>query len=83
MASASITRFPRARIAPQIGVARIDIWGRPAGYVVPGRDSVRFVAGSPHFSPLDGATFPTIGHARLAAIARARTVPPYADDWKN
>lgn len=80
---ASIHEFPRASRTPQPGVTRIDVWGRPAGFAIPARRGVRFVAGSPHFSALDGAAFPTLGHARLAAIAKARTAPPYADGWDD
>jgi len=49
----------------------VEVWGEPAGIVLPEGDAFRFHATSRPFFALDGATFSKPGHARLAA-ARLR-----------
>ena len=45
----------------------VEVWGKPAGVVLKEGNAFRFHAISPPFFVLDGAQFPTPGHARLAA----------------
>ncbi len=50
----------------------VEVWGEPAGIVLPEGDAFRFHATSRPFFPLDGATFSKPGHARLAAARLQR-----------
>jgi hypothetical protein len=45
----------------------VEIWGEPAGYLLPEGETFRFHALTRPFFILDGERFPKPGHARLAA----------------
>jgi len=45
----------------------VEIWGEPAGIVLPEGNAFRFHATASPFFELDGTPFNTPGHARLAA----------------
>lgn len=47
----------------------VEVWGRPAGFVLKEGKAFRFHALGRPFAELDGAEFNTLGHARLAAAA--------------
>ena len=51
----------------------VEIWGKPAGFILREGRTFRFQAFARPFSELDGAEFNTRGHARLAA---AKLQPP-------
>jgi hypothetical protein len=46
----------------------IEVWGEPAGILLEDQRSFRFYAVSCLYSVLNGKSFDTRGHARLAAI---------------
>lgn len=46
----------------------IEVWGEPAGVLVQEQQRFRFFAVSSLYSALNGSSFSTRGHARLAAI---------------
>ncbi len=50
----------------------VEIWGEPAGVVLPEGNAFRFHATGRSFLGLDGSRFTTRGHARLAAAALRR-----------
>jgi hypothetical protein len=54
----------------------VEIWGEPAGIVLPEGDAFRFHATSSPFFPLDGEVFRKPGHARLAAAQLRRDAGP-------
>jgi hypothetical protein len=58
----------------------VEIWGEPAGIVLPEGNAFRFHAIARPFFELDGTQFATPGHARLAA-ARLRRLSPRANRW--
>ena len=43
----------------------VEVWGEPAGYVLPEGSAFRFHALTQPFSALDGAQFTKPGHARI------------------
>ena len=51
----------------------VEVWGQPAGVVLPEGNAFRFHAISRSFFELDGAQFAKPGHARLAAAELQRT----------
>jgi hypothetical protein len=56
----------------------VEIWGEPAGYVLPEGNAFRFHALTPSFVVLEGEQFAKPGHARLAAARlrpRRKSVP--------
>jgi hypothetical protein len=61
----------------------VEIWGEPAGVVLPDGNAFRFHATARRFFALDGAQFTTPGHARLAAAAlqRSRDSAPSDARW--
>jgi hypothetical protein len=54
----------------------VEIWGKPAGIVLPEGNAFRFHATARPFFEIDGAHFNTPGHARLAAAQLQRTARP-------
>jgi hypothetical protein len=50
----------------------VEVWGEPAGVVVPEGNAFRFHATARPFFELDGTPFSTPGHARLAAAGLQR-----------
>jgi hypothetical protein len=50
----------------------VEIWGEPAGVVLPEGNAFRFRAIARPFFELDGTQFTTPGHARLAAARLKR-----------
>ena len=50
----------------------VEVWGEPAGVVVPEGNAFRFHATARPFFELDGTPFSTPGHARLAAAGLKR-----------
>ena len=46
----------------------VEIWGEPAGVLLEEKQSFRFYAVSCQYAVLNGQSFDTRGHARLAAI---------------
>jgi hypothetical protein len=47
----------------------VEVWGKPAGFVLKEGKAFRFHALGRPFEELDGTEFNTLGHARLAAAA--------------
>jgi hypothetical protein len=47
----------------------VEVWGKPAGFVLKEGKAFRFHALGRPFETLDGTEFNTLGHARLAAVA--------------
>jgi hypothetical protein len=57
----------------------VEVWGKPAGFVLKEGKAFRFHALGRPFDELDGTEFNTLGHARLAAVAlQAPKAPCYA-----
>jgi len=54
----------------------VEVWGKPAGFVLKEGKAFRFHALGRPFEKLDGTEFNTLGHARLAAAALQ---PPKSD----
>ena len=50
----------------------VEVWGKPAGFVLKEGKAFRFHALGRPFEELDGTEFNTLGHARLAAAASDR-----------
>jgi len=50
----------------------VEIWGEPAGVVLPEGNAFRFHATARPFFEIDGAQFNTPGHARIAAAKLQR-----------
>lgn len=47
----------------------VEVWGKPAGFVLKEGKAFRFHALGAPFEKIDGTEFNTLGHARLAAAA--------------
>jgi hypothetical protein len=54
----------------------VEVWGKPAGFVLKEGNAFRFHALGHPFEELDGTEFNTLGHARLAAAALQQPKAP-------
>jgi hypothetical protein len=54
----------------------VEVWGKPAGFVLKEGNAYRFHALGRPFEKLDGTEFNTLGHARLAAVALQQPKAP-------
>jgi hypothetical protein len=54
----------------------VEVWGKPAGFVLKEGNAFRFHALGRPFETLDGTEFNTLGHARLAAAALQQPKSP-------
>ena len=54
----------------------VEIRGQQVGLAIRERGGFRFFAAAPGYFGLDGKLFPSYGHARLAAIRKAKSQTP-------
>ena len=54
----------------------VEVRGQQVGLVIRERGGFRFFAAAPGYYGLDGKLFPSYGHARLAAIRKAKAESP-------
>jgi hypothetical protein len=56
-----------------MSINTIEVWGEPVGLAAETDAGFRYFAADRRTRQLDGRRFPTIGHARLAAIRALRS----------